>query len=305
MDALTDDEHKALKFPTLMIKTSWEECVEKWETYLNRKLTKKEFQLLNNIQSEKQSNIVMRHLHRDCKKHNLYIPLLSESNGNCLFESLVHHGIGSSIENLRRGLAVFMYMYKNKKNLLPNNQESLAELFAMFNEIEIVKCYDPTTKTKRPVKYTYDVMCQDLHNLYSWIHLLTELILLVVSYIYKTKIMIIKHNNADDKEFIHIVDAYDGTGENIDKTVYLGHLGESHYVPVDVITGEHIELYYDTARKEYRTWALEMQKRRISDYLATKYNHIKKEINCQPLADANTEPFVEVNSQKSDFVVNF
>ena len=93
----------------------------KWSNYLGRKLYVEEYELLESLKSELLLNKMLKNLYNIIKinnnnhKEKLYIPLLTQANGNCLFESLVYYNIGSDVENLKLGISYFMYQLQNTK----------------------------------------------------------------------------------------------------------------------------------------------------------------------------------------------
>lgn len=263
-----------------------------WEYYLNRRLSHDERFILENYRAEKYMNHMMDGLFEQCTKKQIYfVPMLTSLDGNCLFESLIYHQIGSSVIQLRRSLSLIMYMYKSYKGFLPNNELSLEELFDNTNEIEYVVCKKKQGDevTKEFYKYTYNVMCQDISNNHSWSRLPTEIILMVLSYIYKLEFIII----GSTSDYINKVNMYENNTNVIDlKKIYLGHLGESHYVPIDILNeDEELEpLYYNEAKNALLDWGYDMEKKKIDKYLSQ-------------LADTDSEKsntFINVNTLNTD-----
>ncbi len=245
--------------------------------------------------------------------------MLTKLVGDCMFESLIYHGIGRSVESLRKGIAFIMYIYKDYKNFFLTQETPLSELFSMWNEVEYVRCVQPPVlkaefervKAERIAgnmhakpnipfpkyyKYTYEVMCQDLTCQYNWSKLPTELLLLVISLIYQIEITIVNVNIHKDEEsneekvnmYEHNISAF----ENVPiekrpatlRKVYLGHLGESHYIPMDAIVdekikiavskgesiGDHMKLqFYNESKERFIQWAKFME--------AQKYMHFFRE----------------------------
>lgn len=251
-----------------------------WCNYLGRRLYDDEKYLFESYRAEIKINRLLKELYEQCiKKKNLYVPELTELDGDCLFSSLVYHGISSSIEELRNILSFIMYIYKDYKNFLPGQTESLKELFSLFNEIEYVSCNQKVNDRYVFVdfyKYTYNVMCQDLTNNHSWTRTPTQLILMVISYLYKVEIVII--NNTSDYE--HKISAFDNVTDKPElKKIYLGHIGEYHYVPIDILKeDEELEpLLYDHAQQNFIVWAKQKEHTRIMWYL----DEIKKQQQMQ------------------------
>lgn len=201
--------------------------------YAGRDLTEREIMIFQNYKIEKTVNTMMRNLHKMCKiKGTVYVPVLTSLDGNCLMESFVYHGLGADVASMRRMLSIIMYIYRDYKNFFPNNDNTLQELFNQTNEVEIVEL------DGKKFKYDYTAMCQDLSNDNSWTRLPTELILMVVSYIFKLNIIIINDNNTYETNIC--------ITSMPRKTIYLGHIGEAHYVPITNYTQQlQNELYYN------------------------------------------------------------
>lgn len=227
--------------------------IEKWEKYLNRKLTNKEKILLRNTECEMDINKDIMNLAINLKNDKLYIPCLSISDGNCLYESLNYHLKENNLLDIRINISNFMKLFKNYKNLFINQDLTLNDMFTFQNEIPYL--LDKTTDIL--YDYTYDVMCSDLQCDGSWHRLPVELILMCVSYLYDIKI-IICHDNG----FMHDI----CTSENINNNIYIGLLGEFHYIPLDIKKDEdpdditdNVPIYNKFIDK-YHTWKKEQKK---------------------------------------------
>lgn len=219
------------------------------KSFLKKKtFSKKEKELADDFRSEMFMNQQLHKLHTICRKKNLIIPKLTNLDGNCLFESLIYHGIAEKIGDLRLFLAKLMLLYKNDKNFLPNITESMAEMFEHINEILYVK-YE-TDNANHYCHYTYDVMCHDLANMYSWKRLPTELILMVISFVFNLKIVIL--NSLSEYENVIFI-TNDTSEENNPKIIYLGIINDLHYVPIGQKDSsgnlDYKEIYYDEAKK--------------------------------------------------------
>jgi hypothetical protein len=252
-----------------------------WVEYLGRQLYQYEKYLLEDYRAEKCMNNMMKDLYTQCKDKTLFVPMLTNLDGNCMFESLIYHGIGNSVMEIRRILSILMYVYKDYKGFLPNIDMTLTEIFNMANEIEYVvsKQKEGNETVKKFYKYTYNVMCQDLSNNHSWSRLPTQLILMVLSYIYKLEFVIIGSNSSYENK----VNVHDSI-QNI-KKIYLGHLGESHYVPLDILTDDYDldPLFYSDAKIALIKWAEAMEKIKIEKYTtALKIKKIEEEMNNEP-----------------------
>jgi hypothetical protein len=159
------------------------------------RLTNEENSILENCKSEMYLNKILNNLYNQCNNKNYYVPMLTDIVGNCLFEALVYHKIGTDVTDLRNILSIIFYIFKDYKEFLPNIQETLQELFTFSNEIEYIYTRDKISGEKNFYKYNYIAMCQDLENSYCWNRLPTQLILLVVSYLYRVEIIIIHSDN--------------------------------------------------------------------------------------------------------------
>lgn len=278
-----------LKFPKTL-------DLQKWSKYLGRNLTFEEKFIMVSYRSERCTNDMLHELYNQCfKKNKYYVPMLTHLDGNCMFESLAYHGICENHTQLRTIISTLLYIFKDYKNFLPNTNMSFFDMFTMTNEIEYVICrkYIGEHVTKEFYKYTYNVMCQDVASSSSWSKLPTQLIMLIISYVYKLEIVILSNHG----EYEHKINAYE-TIENSPelKTIYLGHLGESHYVPVDVLKHDEecVPLYYTDAKRNLLTWGHEMENAKIKNY----FNEIER----QKMRDAinDTSVFKEIENTNND-----
>lgn len=222
------------------------------ERYLNRYLTPQEKNLIENYKIEYKFNKKLEKLYDVCDIKNLYVPLLTNLDGNCLFESLVHLGIGTSVQQLRKVISFLFYIYRDYKYFIPNGESTLKELFEVTNEIPYVKCSDGNYYS-----YTYETMCQDLSNMCAWSKLPTELILMVVSYVFKLEIIILNNVGTYENK-INV--CKDNT-----RTIYLGHIQEAHYFPLDYNNDNKDFTYYNTCSNMIKKWVDEMQQQKIKE----------------------------------------
>lgn len=261
---------------------------KEWARYLQRQLSFDERCILEDYRAENYMNNMMKELYEQCKKkENLYVPMLTNIDGNCLIESLNYYGIGSDVKQLRSILSIVMYIYGDYKGFLPNSELSLKEMFEFSNEVEIVSTRKKKDDdTREFYKYTYNVMCQDLSNSHSWQRLPTQIILTLISYLYKIEIKIISNMGS----YENIINAYESVNQKPQlRTVYLGHLGESHYVPLDILdpNKEEIDpLLYRNAKKRLIEWATFMEKIKINNYFEELLK-IQKQEKEQELATIN------------------
>lgn len=239
-----------------------------WENYLGRKLSKEEASILGNFCMEIHMNEMIDELYKQCEiKKICYIPMLTNLDGNCLFESLIYYKLCDNVMDFRKSLSFIMYIYKDYKNFLPGIDMTLGELFDQINEIEYVQCRNDKNNNKKFYKYTYNVMCQDLSNNHSWSKLPTQLLLLVISYIFKVEIIILNNKNSYETK----INAFESIENNkfILKKIYLGNLNESHYIPLDILNDNEIPepLYYYYSKDDFLNWAHDIENMKIDTYL--------------------------------------
>ncbi|AYV83532.1 MAG: hypothetical protein Hyperionvirus8_16 [Hyperionvirus sp.] len=222
--------------------------VAQWQSYLGRKITDEEYSILAAVRDEKEYNRELIKLHNIVKDRALYIPMLTARNGNCLFESLQIIGLCEDHNNFRKYLAHMLYLFRDHKNLFRGDARSLFEMFNDTNEVEIVLCVEE----QKLYKYTYETMCQDFASGYSWTRLPTQIILQFMSALMNIRFQI--YSNLND--FVHVLDV------NLPKddpyVIFLGHIGEQHYVPLAIRIGREYENNcprYDHAQRDFIMWA--------------------------------------------------
>jgi hypothetical protein len=212
--------------------------------YLNRELNMEEKCLFNSVKMEKLMNIQLNKINETIKSRNLEISHASVIDGNCLFDSLSSLGYGDNSDELRKSITYLMYIFKDYKNFFTDQQESLNELFANFNEIELVYCKN----NSKVYKYSFDVMCQDMYESCNWTRLNTQLVLMFISKVFNINITIIHDNGFETT--IHL-------GDENSKNVFLAHVGESHYLPISKIEDmdnlKNIE--YKHMKHDFLKWA--------------------------------------------------
>lgn len=230
------------------------------ESYLNRDLSYQEKNLLEKIRTEKYMNHMMNQLYKRLELKKFYVPILTQANGDCLFQSLNYHKIGDNPKNIRNFLSFIIFIYKSTPNFLPHLAEPLEKIFENTNDIEFVACrkhtdirdsylYDKFVP-KKFYKYNFDIMVQDLCNESSWCRLPTNLIFTIISYIFKVEIIII-HNGSD---FENKINAWEDIPNKPEiKTIYIGQLSEYHYIPLEKLPDnqELIRNYYIDAHQEF------------------------------------------------------
>lgn len=215
--------------------------VEKLSKSLNRKLTKKEKIIIEDADDEIQMNKSIKELITNLKNKEIYIPRLSVDDGNCLYDSICYHITDINIIELRKLLSNFLKIYKDSKNIFINQELTFKEMFIIQNEIE----YLHDKENDVIYKYTYDIMCADLACNNSWKRLPTEIILYCISYIFDINIKIC-HNNGYTHDICSI--------EKPLKTIYLGLINESHYIPLDIDNNKHKILLYNECIDKYNIW---------------------------------------------------
>ena len=225
--------------------------INSWSNVLGRNLSELEKELFYAYESELLINDKIKQLNTIIKDRNLEISKLTENSGNCMFESLIHCGIGKSIHNLRKSIAYLMLIFKDYKGFFEGQNETLKEIFTTINDIELVHSREKEKDNSKEIiskiyKYTYEVMCNDLACNCNWQRLPTELILMFISKIYNINISIIS-----DTGYEHSITTNQSNSPK--KTVYLAHIDEIHYLPIsDTITG--INLAYTDIKTQFDKW---------------------------------------------------
>jgi len=174
-----------------------------------------------------------------------------------MFESLQYHGIISTHCRHRYGLAYILYIFKNYKNFIPGDERTLAEQYhdTTYDPPKYVVRGKNRLMKKQFYKYSYDVMCQDLSNNGSWDKLRTNMILLVLSRIYKLRIHIlnITHNGS----FLNTLNAFENLKNQPElKTIYLANINEMHYLPLDRLSNNQkiTRIYYNDINQHFLHW---------------------------------------------------
>lgn len=231
--------------------------VDAWTEYLGRPLEFHETMIFHNIKVERMMNERLEELSCSVITKKLYIPALTKLYGNCLFESFVYYEMGFEPDEIRKAVAHLMYIFQDYPDFFPGQSETPKQLFECFNEIEFVM----NTKNHEMYRYTYDVMCQDIAGEFNWTRLPTQLILMFISRIFNIKIMIFNNSGSE-----HTIDCTPATATEPAKEIFLGHIGETHYVPLAKFTEEmlptlKVPKYNDSKLKFYK-WAIEMQQQK-------------------------------------------
>jgi hypothetical protein len=228
--------------------------IETWESFLNRDLTMEEKLYLMDVVIEKGLNKEIYCLQENLKRDGtLYIPKLTSNVGNCLFESLEILGYGDA-EQIRKNVSAVMTLCASNESFFPFIHQSIRNIFTNSNDIATVLDKDEN----KSYKYNYDMMLVDLYSKHSWSRLPTELILMVISRIYKIEILI-SHNNT---QYITKINVWDDMP--IIASIRLGQLNEEHYVPIkqitDAISADMVnkKIKYVKAKNRFHKWAREL-----------------------------------------------
>lgn len=272
--------------------------IREWQWYLGRRIDDEEYSLMESLRYENSYNRDLRKLFEIISKKNLYIPQLTSHDGNCLFESFSITGLCKNRDDFRKFLAYMMYLYKDHKNFFSYDQRTLKEMFNDTNEVEYVLCCEEVIV----YKYTFETMCQDFANGSSWTRLPTQIIIQFISTLMNVRIEIFSNMN----EYITILDP--NINSNSDRhTIYLGHLGEKHYVPLKLKIGElgeEICPKYSIAKKRFIEWAILMERSINAEYMTDIDNNEDNkdnEDNHPPVTNINTEKYVEITKPSNNF----
>ena len=219
---------------------------------IGQKLTNKDVKLFRSVRNERDDNESLEKIFIKAYTDGLYIPCLTKLKGDCMFESIEHTGLCANHEVFRKSIALLFYLFGDSKII--SNELTLKELFDQINEIEYVYCYNE----HRLYKYTYYTMCSDMYASGSWSRLPTELILTIISLFFKVRFNIYHDNGFINKICDNDVDKT-LLPEDVSANIYLGLLGEYHYVPLikRPPIGEFKCPKYDVAMRKFHKWARE------------------------------------------------
>ena len=255
--------------------------IGQWESYLGRQILDEEYSLIEAVRDERNYSRDLDRLYKITEKKGLYIPKLTARNGNCLFESLTILGLCDNQDDFRNFIAHMMFIFRDFKNFFSYDIRSLEEMFNDTNEIEYVLCNEELYV----YKYTYETMCQDFASGFSWTRLPTQLIIQFISALMNVRFEI--YSNTSD--YVNILNVND---ENLNsRTIYLGHINEKHYVPLEIRSGspnENICPKYTGAKNFFFQWALTMERS-----MNTVVENPQQRENQSKL---NTESYVEITS---------
>jgi hypothetical protein len=236
-----------------------------WEHTLGRSLRKKEYILIKKAKCEKGMNESIELINRTANKNGLCVKNLTENDGNCLFNSLCHLGLATTLSSLKKSIANLMIFFKDVKNFIPDQEMSLAELFPLHNDVEFVFC----CKQKKIFKYTYDAMCMDIMTNDGWTRINTQMILTALSVALNVK-FVIYHDNG------HKTEISTQDNENT-RSIFLGQIEECHYIPLDIIKDDSNDIcpVYDGNTKKFVAWAERIFIMKFGNNLASVNNDNK------------------------------
>ena len=113
-------------------KDDWNSYIKLLEHTLGRKLTKEEFHIIYNVKFERYINSDLSNLTDILKTKKMFVPVLTDLDGNCLFESIKYYKLFDDHIKFREDLSCLMMLFKNYKNFFPNQPDSLNDLFVPF-----------------------------------------------------------------------------------------------------------------------------------------------------------------------------
>jgi len=212
------------------------------------------------VKSLDHTNEVLKNILEKFKDKKIRYPIMTPLDGNCMFTSLNHHGIGKSNQCLRELLSHMLFQFKDYKGFLPNfPDQTLEEVFIPFTALDDLK-HVLCVEEFKIYRYGYEVMCQELVTKGTYSKFTTEFLLLILSRLYKTGFVIFHEAG------IMKINAWDGFEGDVPelRTVHLALLGEDHYVPVEMFSDETSleimnEYYanpklYTEGETEYEKW---------------------------------------------------
>jgi len=186
----------------------------------------KDYKLFRSVKNEKLNNAALLRIHKKALENGLYIPCLTGLIGDCMFESIQYTGLCSDKDEFRSQISLLFHLFGNTQ-VLSNQDLTLREIYEQVTEIHYVFCHI----TNHLYKYNFYTMCLDINMSGSWSRLPTQLILTVISVFFKVRIHIYHDNgyvtqicdNEVDKNISH---------DDPEGNIYLGLIGEHHYVPL-------------------------------------------------------------------------
>ena len=202
-----------------------------WEQTFNASQLKKDIENNNkcnyfdveNKQNVKESELekMINKLKKNCEKNGYGISKITNLNGDCFFEVLVHNELAESIPNIRKMVAALFISFKNVTGFFDcfpdDTLEQMFNKFSTNNKTKII--------TGDYVDYSFDVMCGDLICKGSWNKLPAHLMMMVISKCFNVKFVII---NSEIDNVLTI----DESKKDDTKEIGLGFLPEFHYIGI-------------------------------------------------------------------------
>ena len=287
--------------------------IDLWEVYLSRRLTKEEKEILSNVFEEEDINKQIQKIRSNIFELNCFIPKLTKSNGNCLFESLSILGLGENdlkidgSQSIRNNISSVLLYMRNCYDFFPNLSLTPEEIFDNSNEIEMIK----NKKTNAIYMYNYDLMICDLRTERTWKRLPAELILMTISRVYQVKILI-HHNNS---QYINVINVWETHIEDSELDVIrLALINEEHYVPIMQIPDEllndpdtfqeigKINLEYSDALGDYQKWIDIMTRSIYDSYNQTNQTDSKDKQEAVKWSVQSADPLEPMDLDNFDFI---
>ena len=205
-----------------------------WQYLFRRALQPVEKTILCDAKHEDMMNTEIKNAECGFIKNGLYIPIMPDMDGDCLFKSLEYHGIVTDVPLFRKGLSMLMITFKDTPYFFPNNSSTLREIFdvgALAEENnEKKQNYIYMKKTGKLYNYNYDAMCIDLSNTGSWRHLHSHLILEIISLF--TGFIIHTHTEKGNK-LVVTGGVHDPKEQEKMQIINLFLYNDIHYTPLD------------------------------------------------------------------------
>lgn len=175
--------------------------INKWQQltneYLGRLLNNDEKSKIKGAKVEFQMNKKIDDMQTKLNLLRFKISSLSNFEGNCLYES-IGSNMNEKMEEVKKKIKIAMNKYKDKK-VIKDQELTLKEAFETYNDVEYVKLNGAR------VRYTYDIIKMDVFQDGGWRRMPTEVLLNLISFIYKKKIVIFRNKNEKGKYTINII----------------------------------------------------------------------------------------------------
>lgn len=278
LEKLKDEEIEKIKrqFPQNINLGNWNQYLD----YCNG-INQETVYVMNMVKQEKRFNLILNRIYNKCRSDEdtyFYTSLLTPEDGNCLFHALVDNGIGKDHMSLRRGLAYIMYLFKSRKDFFdnPSMNDSFEDLFACYNEIQIVY----SKKQDKAFKFNYDLMCYDMAGDTNFSSTLTELLLMVISQLYKVEFKVYHSNGTHD--YVSEVSAWkhlkdEERKEKKIRTVYLGQMEEMHFISIKEVPTKVFKRKEELQEKDELTDSEKDELKALKmEYKYKEYKHCQK-----------------------------